>query len=122
MHPNPDNEAETKQASDETRRKMVKRLALLAADGYTAPKAIMISQPWTCHRGLPHGAQTVLHDRAEVSVNTPEVDRRRFIELCSKYAVAAPPTIELLMAATEAEAHCLGNPNNIHGQPGCSTH
>ena len=61
-------------------------------------------------------------DRTEVSVDAPEVDRRRFINLCSKYAVAAPPAVSLLIAATEAEAHCTGNPVNKHGQPGCSTH
>ncbi len=58
MHPNPDNEAETKQASDETRRRLIKRLALLAAGGYTAPKAIMISEAWACDRAnmpAPHG-------------------------------------------------------------------
>ncbi len=58
MHPNPDNEAGTKQASDETRRRLIKRLALLAAAGYTAPKAIMISESWACDRAnmpAPHG-------------------------------------------------------------------
>ncbi len=58
MHPNPDDEAGTKQASDETRRRLIKRLTLLAAAGYTAPKAIMISESWACDNPSmtsPHG-------------------------------------------------------------------
>ncbi len=41
--------------SGHTRRKMIKRLALVAAAGYTAPKAIMISEAWACNKGVPHG-------------------------------------------------------------------
>ena len=36
------------------------------------------------------------------STSGAEVDRRRFIDLCSKYAVATPPAIAMLLAATEA--------------------
>ena len=72
-------------------------------------------------------SQTTSH-RAEASESTggAEVDRRRFIDLCSKYAVAAPPAIALLVAATEAEAHC--NPGrqdrgrSKHKGFGCSVH
>ena len=38
---------------NQSRRKLVKRLALIAATGYLAPKAVMISKPWACHRGGP---------------------------------------------------------------------
>ncbi len=44
--------------SGESRRKLIKRLALLAAAGYAAPKAIMISEAWACDRPSmpsPHG-------------------------------------------------------------------
>jgi len=53
-------------------------------------------------RGVPV-SQTTSH-RADVSESTSgaEVDRRRFIDLCSKYAVAPPPAIAMLLAATEA--------------------
>ena len=62
--------------------------------------------------------------QTELSEDQRAVDRRRFIELCGKYAVVAPPAIGLLVAATEADAHCITstNPNNIHTLPGCSTH
>ena len=41
-----------------SRRTLVKRLALLAATGYLAPKAVMISRPWACNNKSqpnPHG-------------------------------------------------------------------
>ena len=60
--------------------------------------------------------------QTEVSEDQRVVDRRRFIELCGKYAVVAPPAIGLLVAATEAEAHCTSQSQSPHGQPGCSTH
>ena len=61
--------------------------------------------------------------RTEVSENRRVVDRRRFIELCGKYAVVAPPATMLLVAATEADAHCAsGPPTSPHANPGCSTH
>lgn len=44
-----------------TRRKLIKRLALLAAAGYAAPKAVMIAEPWACDRPgktAPHGGST----------------------------------------------------------------
>ncbi len=44
--------------SGESRRKLIKRLAFLAAAGYTAPKAIMISESWACDKAnmpAPHG-------------------------------------------------------------------
>lgn len=47
------------------RRKLFKRLVLLAAAGYIAPKAIMISEAWACHKvdgggtGVPHGNVSV---------------------------------------------------------------
>jgi len=48
-------------------------------------------------------SQTTSH-RADVpeSTSEAEVDRRRFIDLCSKSAVATPPAIVMLLAATEA--------------------
>ena len=33
-----------------SRRKLIKRLALVAATGYLAPKAVMISEPWACDK------------------------------------------------------------------------
>ena len=62
--------------------------------------------------------------QTEVGEVQRAVDRRRFIELCGKYAVVAPPAIGLLVSATEADAHCITstNPNNIHTLAGCSTH
>ena len=61
--------------------------------------------------------------RTDVNEDQRAVDRRRFIELCGKYAVVAPPAIGLLVAATEAEAHCAsGPPTSPHANPGCSTH
>lgn len=64
-----------------------------------------------------------IQDRRETGADKPAVDRRRFIELCGKYAVALPPAIGLLVSATEAEAHCAsGPPTSPHAQPGCSTH
>ncbi len=44
--------------SGHTHRKLVKRLALLAAAGYAAPKAVMIVEPWACDKAGepdPHG-------------------------------------------------------------------
>ena len=41
-----------------SRRKLIKRLALVAATGYLAPKAVMISEPWACDKAsmpAPHG-------------------------------------------------------------------
>ena len=61
-------------------------------------------------------------NQTEVSENRRVVDRRRFIELCGKYAVVTPPAIGLLVAATEAAAHCTNQSQSPHGQPGCSTH
>ncbi len=37
-------------APEPSRRKLFKRLALVAAVGYLAPKAVMISEPWACHK------------------------------------------------------------------------
>ena len=45
-------------APEQSRRKLFKRLALVAAAGYLAPKAVMISEPWACDRAskpAPHG-------------------------------------------------------------------
>ncbi len=42
----------------DSRRKLIKRLALIAATGYLAPKAVMISEPWACNvpnMPSPHG-------------------------------------------------------------------
>ena len=44
-----------------SRRKLIKRLALVAATGYLAPKAVMISEPWACDKAnmpSPHGQST----------------------------------------------------------------
>ncbi len=48
-------------APEESRRKLIKRLALVAAAGYLAPKALMISEPWACDKAsmpAPHGQCT----------------------------------------------------------------
>ena len=46
----PETESRTEAAPEESRRRLIKRLALVAATGYLAPKAVMISEPWACHR------------------------------------------------------------------------
>ena len=51
----------TETKPDVSRRKLVKRLALVAAAGYLAPKAVMISEPWACDKAnmpAPHGGCT----------------------------------------------------------------
>ena len=61
MESTPQAEARTGTLSDQTRRKLVKRLALLVAAGYTAPKAILISESWACDKSskpAPHGQST----------------------------------------------------------------
>ncbi len=35
---------------EDSRRRLIKRLALVAAAGYLAPKAVMISEPWACDK------------------------------------------------------------------------
>lgn len=48
-------------APEVSRRRLVKRLALVAAAGYLAPKAVMISEPWACDKAnmpAPHGGCT----------------------------------------------------------------
>ena len=54
----PDEAAPPRVAFNESRRRLFKRLALIAATGYLAPKAIMISEPWACNKAnmpAPHG-------------------------------------------------------------------
>ncbi len=53
IHDNP-----AARVSGESRRKLIKRLALLAAAGYAAPTAVLISEPWACDKPNqpgPHG-------------------------------------------------------------------
>ena len=53
-----DTEDRVNKTADESRRKLIKRLALVAATGYLAPKAVMISEPWACDKAsmpAPHG-------------------------------------------------------------------
>lgn len=35
----------------DSRRQLIKRIVLLSATGYLAPKAILISEAWACHQG-----------------------------------------------------------------------
>ena len=56
-----DTEDRIDKTADESRRKLIKRLALVAATGYLAPKAVMISEPWACDKAnmtSPHGPNT----------------------------------------------------------------
>jgi hypothetical protein len=49
------------------------------------------------------------------------IDRRRFLELSRKYAIVAPPAVGLLIAATEAKAHCQAGTGGIHeASPSCN--
>ena len=52
-----------------------------------------------------------------------QIDRRKFLELGRKYAVIAPPAVGLLIAASDAKAHCIANPNAPapHSSPSCAT-
>ena len=49
------------------------------------------------------------------------IDRRRFLELSRKYAIVAPPAVGLLIAATEAKAHCANQGGGKHTLPSCAT-
>ena len=51
---------------------------------------------------------------------TKQMDRRKFLELSRKYAVIAPPAVGLLIAGTDAKAHCNGK-GGPHGAPSCAT-
>ena len=54
----PEIESPTEAVPDGSRRRLIKRIALIAATGYLAPKAVMISEPWACDRvgkPAPHG-------------------------------------------------------------------
>ena len=48
-------ERQGKALQSHARRKLFKGIALVAATGYLAPKAILISEAWACHKGLTHG-------------------------------------------------------------------
>ena len=55
----PEIDGRSEETAGSSRRKLIKRLALLAATGYLAPKAVMISKPWACNNSSqpgPHGA------------------------------------------------------------------
>ena len=43
----------------DSRRQLIKRIVLLSATGYLAPKAILISEAWACHKGEYHGAPPI---------------------------------------------------------------
>ncbi len=47
-------ERQGKALQSHSRRKLFKSLALVAATGYLAPKAILISEAWACHKGVEH--------------------------------------------------------------------
>ena len=38
----------------DSRRQLIKRIVLLSATGYLAPKAILISEAWACHQVCQH--------------------------------------------------------------------
>lgn len=53
-----DTEGQVNKTAGKSRRKVIKRLALVAATVYLAPKAVMISEPWACDKASmpsPHG-------------------------------------------------------------------
>ena len=54
-------ERQGKALQSHARRKLFKGIALVAATGYLAPKAILISEAWACHpqKPIPHGKQSV---------------------------------------------------------------
>ncbi|MBT5047646.1 MAG: hypothetical protein HOM58_04015 [Rhodospirillaceae bacterium] len=62
-------------------------------------------------------------DQKEAGPMAKTMDRRRFLELSRKYAVIAPPAVTLMIAATDAEAHCStqGNIPAPHSSPSCAT-
>ena len=57
----PDTEGRVNETAGKSRRKVIKLLTLVAATGYLAPKAVMISEPWACDKAnmpAPHGKST----------------------------------------------------------------
>lgn len=53
-------ERQGKGLQSHSRRKLFKRIVLLSAAGYVAPKAILISEAWACNQQsnpFPHGGQ-----------------------------------------------------------------
>ena len=55
-----------------------------------------------------------------VKPKAKRIDRRKFLELSRKFGVVAPPAVGLLIAATDAKAHCNGR-GGKHGAPSCDT-
>ena len=56
-----DTEDQVNETAGKSRRKVIKLLTLVAATGYLAPKAVMISEPWACDKAnmtSPHGPNT----------------------------------------------------------------
>ena len=64
---------------------------------------------------------TKVQTRESTEPKGERIDRRRFLELGRKYAIVAPPAIGLLIAATEAEAHCQPQAASPHNSPSCAT-
>ena len=56
------------------------------------------------------------HVQGSVKLMARTIDRRRFLDLSRKYAIVAPPAVGLLIAATDAKAHC-----QLGGEPGHNT-
>ena len=52
---------------------------------------------------LPGGSKLTAGDQGEMQA-VSESDRRRFLELCSKFAVGMPPAISLLVSSSESLA------------------
>ena len=69
---------------------------------------------------VPGGSKQTAGDQGERQA-VSERDRRRFLELCSKFAVGMPPAISLLVSSTETlaehDAAC-PPPPQCPGSPG----
>ena len=60
------------------------------------------------------------HAQGSLKPMARTIDRRRFLDLSRKYAIVAPPAVGLLIAATDAKAHCSPNGPAKHQSVGCS--
>ena len=49
MAVNSDTEGQVNKKKGQSRRRLIKHLILVAAAGYVAPKAVLISDAWACH-------------------------------------------------------------------------
>ena len=60
------------------------------------------------------------HVQGSVKPMAKTIDRRRFLDLSRKYAIVAAPAVGLLIAATDAKAHCQPKAAPPHSSPSCA--